>query len=124
MGRHPVVGLAVPGREMQHRKIGREKRQRTGELLQARSVAAHDRKTYGGRPWPRRDRTRQIRNDKTFGAFGDIGEGQRAPGMSNCAGDWLGCFIRPCSPGRNALMRSNSGPAYCEASSASPDSAA
>ena len=61
MGRYPVIGLAIPGRELQHRKIRREKRQRTGQLLQARPVAAHDREAYGRWLWPRRDSARQIR---------------------------------------------------------------
>ena len=81
MRRYPVIGLAVPGRELQHGDIGREELQRAGQLLHARAVAAHhgeaDRR-------PLRlgcDRARQIRHHEPFGALGDIGEGQRAAGQ-------------------------------------------
>ena len=86
MRRHPVIGLAVPGRELQHRKIRREERQRACQLLQARPVAAHHGETYGWRLWPRRDRARQIRNDKTLGALGDVGKCQRATGNERLRG--------------------------------------
>ena len=36
MRRHPVIGLAVPGRKLHHRQIGREEFQRAGQLLHAR----------------------------------------------------------------------------------------
>ena len=86
MRRYPVIGLAVPGRELQHRQIGREECQRTGQLLQPRPVAAHHRETYGRRLRPRRDRARQIRNDKPLGAFGDVGKRQRATGNERLRG--------------------------------------
>ena len=80
MRRHPVIGLAVPGRKLHHRQIGREEFQRAGQLLHPRPVAAHHREADRRRLWPRRDRARQIRDDEPFGALGDIGEGQRAAG--------------------------------------------
>jgi len=90
MRRHPVVGLAVPGRELQDRQIGREKRQRAGQLLHPRAVAADHGETYGRRFRPCCDGARQIRNHEPLGAFGDIGKGQRAAGRQQRGGgfDW------------------------------------
>ena len=95
MRRHPVVGLAVPGRKLQHRQIGREEFQRAGQLLHARTVAADhgkaDRRWFG----PRRHRAREIGDHQTFRAFRDIREGQRrGRGASNSAGDRVGAFMR------------------------------
>jgi len=80
MRRHPVIRLAVPGRKLHHRQIGREEFQRPRQLLHARTVAADDRKAHRRRFWPCRHRARQIGDDKSLGAFGDVGEGQRAAG--------------------------------------------
>ena len=80
MRRYPVVGLAVPGRELQHRQIGREKFQRAGQLLHPRAIAADHGEADGRRFWPRRDGARQIGNDQGFRALGDIGQGQQASG--------------------------------------------
>ena len=80
MRRYPVVGLAIPGRELQHRQIGREEFQRPRQLLHARPVAADHGKADRRRLRPRRDRARQIGDDQPLRALGDIGEGQRAAG--------------------------------------------
>ena len=86
MRRHPVVGLAVPGRKLQHRQIRREEFQRARQLLHARPVAADHGEADRRRLRPRRDRARQIRDDQTFGALGDIGKGQRAAGREQFGG--------------------------------------
>ena len=78
MRRHPVVGLAVPGRKLHHRQIGREEFQRPCQLLHARTVAADHGKADGRRFRPCRHRARQIGNDQPLGAFGNIGKSQRA----------------------------------------------
>ena len=86
MRRHPVIGLAVPGRKLQHRQIGREEFQRARQLLHPRAVAADHREADRRRLRPRRDRARQIRDDQAFGALGDIGKGQRAAGREQLRG--------------------------------------
>ena len=80
MRRHPVIGLAVPGRKLHHRQIGREKFQRPRELLHTRTVAADDGKAHGGRFRPCRHRTGKIGDDQPLGAFGNVRKGQRATG--------------------------------------------
>ena len=80
MRRHPVIGLAVPGRKLHDRQIGGEEFQRPRQLLHARPVAADHRKADRRRFRPGRDRARQIGDDKPLRALGDIGEGQRAAG--------------------------------------------
>ncbi len=86
MRRHPVVGLAVPGRKLQHRQIRCEEFQRAGQLLHPRAVAADhgeaDRRRFG----PRRHRAREVRDHQTFGALRDIGKGQRAAGRQQFGG--------------------------------------
>ena len=82
MGGDAVVGLAVPGRELHHRQIGREELERPRELLHTRSVAAYHRKT-DGRDLPSGlglDRTREIGDHKSFRSLGNIREGQRMAG--------------------------------------------
>ena len=86
MRRHPVIGLAVPGRKLHDRQIGREEFQRAGQLLHARPVAADHREADRRRFRPRRDRAREIGDDKAFGALGDIGKGQRAAGRQQLRG--------------------------------------
>ena len=80
MRRHPVIGLAVPGRKLHDRQIGGEEFQRPRQLLHARPVAADHRQAYRRRLRPGRDRARQIGDDQPLGALGDIGKGQRAAG--------------------------------------------
>ncbi len=80
MGRDAVIGLAVPGREYQHRQIGREELQRAFELLHPRPVTADDGKADSRLLRPRGDCAREIRDDETFGTFGNIGKRQRAAG--------------------------------------------
>ncbi len=80
MRRYPVIGLAVPGRELHHRQIGGKEFQRARQLLHARAVAADHRKADRRWLWLCRHRAREIRNDEPFGAFGDIGKRQRAAG--------------------------------------------
>ena len=86
MRRHPVIGLAVPGRKLQHRQIGREEFQRPRQLLHARAVAADHREADRRRFRSRRDGARQIRDHQAFGALGDIGKGQRAAGREQLRG--------------------------------------
>ncbi len=86
MRRHPVVGLAIPGRKLQHRQIGREEFQRPRQLLHPRAVPAYHGEADGRRLRPRSDRARQVRNDKAFGALGDIGEGQCTAGAEQLRG--------------------------------------
>ena len=86
MRRYPVIGLAVPGRELHHRQIRREEFQRPRQLLHARTVAADHGKADRRRLRPGRDRARQIGDDQPFGALGDIGKGQRAAGSQQRGG--------------------------------------
>ena len=58
MRRHPVIGLAVPGRKLHHGQIGGEEFQRPRELLHARTVAADDGKAHRRRFWSCRHRAR------------------------------------------------------------------
>ena len=60
MRRHPVIGLAVPGRKLHHRQIGREEFQRAGQLLHARTVATDHREADRRRFWLGRHRAREI----------------------------------------------------------------
>ena len=80
MRRHPVIGLAVPGRKLHHRQIRREEFQRAGQLLHPRTVAADHGEADRRRFRPRRHRAREVRDHQTFRALGDIGKGQRAAG--------------------------------------------
>ena len=111
MRRHPVIGLAIPGRKLQHRQIGREEFQRAGQLLHARAVAADHGKADRRRLWPRRDRARQIGNHEAFGALGDIGEGQRAAGRQLFGGRSGRRLHASASARRNDLMRVEQPPA-------------
>ncbi len=86
MRRYPVVRLAVPGRELHDRQIRCEEFQRPRQLLHARTVAADHGETDRRRLWPRRNRARQIRDNQTFRALGDIGKGQRAAGREQFGG--------------------------------------
>ena len=85
MRRDPIIGLAVPCRKLHHRQVGREKFQRARQLLHPRAVAADHGKADRRRLRPRRDRAREIRDDKSFGALRDIGKGQRAAGRQQIA---------------------------------------
>lgn len=80
MRRHPVIGLAVPGRKLHHRQVGREEFQRAGQLLHTGTVAADHREADRRRFWFCRDRAREIGDDKPFGALGNVGKGQRVAG--------------------------------------------
>ncbi len=86
MRRDAVIGLAVPGRKLQHRQVGREKFQRARQLLHPRPVTADHGKADCGLLRPRRDRAREIGDDEALGTFGDIGERQRAAGREQRCG--------------------------------------
>ncbi len=86
MRRHPVIGLAVPGRKLHHRQIRREEFQRPRQLLHARTVAADHRQAHRGRLWPCRHRPRQVGDNQPLGALGNIGKGQRAAGSQQRGG--------------------------------------
>ena len=85
MRRHPVIGLAVPGRELHDRQIRREEFQRAGQLLHARTVAADHGEADRRRLRPRRHRAREVGDHEAFGALGDIGKGQRPAGCQQSA---------------------------------------
>ena len=110
MRRDAVIGLAVPGRELHHRQIGREEFQRARQLLHARPVAADHGKADRRRLRPRRDGAREIGDDQALGALGDIGKGQRAAGRKQLGGRFHRRFHASSSAARNALMRANSAP--------------
>ena len=80
MRRDAVIGLAIPGREGQHRQIGGEELQRAFELLHPGAVAADHGKADGRLLRPRRDGAGEIGDDEALGALGDIGKRQRAAG--------------------------------------------
>ncbi len=124
MRRHPVIGLAVPGRKLHERQVRREKRKRAGQLLHARAVAADHRQADRGFLRPGRDSPRQIGYDEPFRTFSDIGKRQRAAGRQQFRGRFGVRLHNPSSTARNALMRSNSGPAYSRAIGRSPVRAA
>ena len=124
MRRDAVIGLAVPGRELHHRQIGREEFQRARQLLHARPVAADHGKADRRRLRPRGDGAREIGDDEAFGALGDIGKRQRAAGRQQRGGRFGRRFHASWSTARNALMRSNSALACSGGSGVSPVSAA
>ncbi len=107
MGRYPVVGLAVPGRKLQHRQIGCKKFQRPRQLLHPGTVAADHGKADRRRLRPRRNRARQVRDNEAFGALGYIGKGQRAARSEPFGGRSYGLLHMSRSTARNDLMRSN-----------------
>ena len=80
MRRDAVVGLAIPGRKLQHWQVGREKFQRPRQLLHARTVAADHGETDGRLLRPRRDGAGEVGDDEPLGALSDVGECQRAAG--------------------------------------------
>ncbi len=86
MRRHPVVGLAVPGRKLQDRQVGREKFQRPRQLLHPGAVAADHGQADRGLLRPRRDGAREIGDDEPLGSLSDIGERQRAAGRQQLRG--------------------------------------
>ena len=124
MRRHPVIGLAVPGRKLHDRQIRREEFQRPRQLLHAGTVAAHHRKAHRRRLRLGGDGARQIGDDQPLRALGDIGKGQRAAGGQQRGGRFDRRLHASWSTARNALMRSNSALAYSGSSGLSPVSAA
>ena len=80
MRRHPVIGLAIPGRKLHDRQIRREKFQRPRQLLHAGPVAADHREADRRRFRPGRDRARQVGDHKPLRTLRDIGKGQCAAG--------------------------------------------
>ena len=86
MRRHPVIGLAVPGRKLHDRQVGRKELQRPRQLLHARPVAAHHREADCRRLWFGCNRARQIGDDQPLRALRDIGKGQRTAGCKQRGG--------------------------------------
>ena len=86
MWRHPVIGLAIPGRELHHRQIGGEEFQRPRQLLHARAITANHREADRRRLRSRRDRAREVRHHEPLGTLGHIGKGQRATGTEALCG--------------------------------------
>ncbi len=123
MRRHPVVRLAIPGRKLQHRQIGREEFQRAGQLLHAGTVAADHGKADRRRLCPRCDGAREIGDDEAFGALRDIGKSQRLARRQQCGGRSCRRLHAP-DPSRDALMRSNRPLAYSAGRSRLPLTAA
>jgi len=76
--RDAVIGLAVPGRKLQHGQVGCEKFERTRQLLHARAVATDHGEADGRLLRLCCDGAGEIGDDKALGALGDIGEGKRA----------------------------------------------
>ncbi len=74
MRRYPVVGLAIPGRELHHRQFGSEEFERAGELLHPRTITADHGETHRRRLGPRGDGPCEVRDHQAFRALGDIGE--------------------------------------------------
>ena len=124
MRRYAVIRLAIPGRKLQHRQIGSEEFQRAGELLHPRPVAADHRQAHRRLFGLRRHRARQVGDDESLGALGDVGKGQRAPGRQQCGGRFGRRLHASWSTTRNALMRSNNALACSSGSTLSPVSAA
>ena len=94
MRRHPVVGLAVPGRKLHHRQIRREEFQRARQLLHPRPVAADhreaDRRRLRLAPPPRapdRRRSALRRLRRHWRRSADV------PGASSSAGERVGVFM-------------------------------
>ena len=86
--RDPIVGLAVPCRELHHRNIGREEFQRARQLLHARTIAADNGEAHG-RSLPSclgLDGASEIGGDKPLRAFRDVGKRQRAAGRERVRG--------------------------------------
>ena len=90
MRRDPVIGLAVPGRELHDREVRRKEFQRARELLHPRPVAADHGEADRGFLRPRCDGAREIGDDEAFGALCHIGERQHAAGREQFRGrfDW------------------------------------
>ena len=110
MRRHPVIRLAIPGRELHHREVGREEFQRAGKLLHPPAVAADHGEADRRRLWPRRSRTREIGDDESLGALGDIGKRQCAARRQQRCGRFDRRFHALWSTARVALTRANSAP--------------
>jgi hypothetical protein len=124
MRRYPVVGLAVPGRKLQHRQIRRKKLQRPRQLLHAGTVAADHGQADLRRLRPRGDCARQVRDHQTLRALGHIGKGQRAARDEQFGGRSYGLLHASWSAARNDLMRSNRPLANSGGSALSPVTAA
>ena len=61
-----------------------------------RSVPAHDHEADGGRARPRRDRAREVGEDKTFGAVGDVREREYAARDHPIGGGACHVIVRCC----------------------------
>ena len=87
MRRDAVVGLAVPGRELEHRDVGREERERARRA--APCAARRGRSPAGWSPARSaspRSRARDRRQHQALGAVGHAGERQRPAGHQQLGG--------------------------------------
>ena len=86
MGRDPVIGQTVPGREFEHIDIGGKESERARERRHPRAVAADDQQACCRRLGAGRDGTREIAEHEPFGAVGNPRQGQRAAGQEKLSG--------------------------------------
>jgi len=76
---YPVVGLAVPGRKLQHRQIG-AKNPAPGPVAAGAAVAADTARLTAGGFGRAAGCAREIRDDQAFGALGDVARVARVRG--------------------------------------------
>ncbi len=74
--RDAVIGLAIPGRELQHRDIRRKEIQSAGKLRHPAGVATDHGNTDRRRILARSDGAREIGGNQAFRAIGGIGKRQ------------------------------------------------
>ena len=86
IGRYPVIGQAIPGREFHHLDVGTEKRQRARQRRHALPVAADHGKRNRRRVLACGDRAREIGQHQPFGAVGDLRQRQRLAWLEQFGG--------------------------------------
>ena len=121
IGRHAVVGQAIPGRKFHRQDVGPEERQRARQLRHALAVAADDAKRNRRRLVARRHRAREIGEHQAFGAVGHLRQGQRLA----CAQQFGGRFGHRAHVGAGpmrlkARIRRNSGLSRSAGSASTP----
>ena len=109
MRRHPVIGQAVPGRELKHGDVGREEAERARERRHALAVAAHDDEAGRRRIGARGDGAGEIGDDQALGAVGDAGERERAAGRQAVSAGERAIRLAPSPERWKSRRRRNSG---------------